>query len=167
MGIVTALSATGLAAGLTFTGALTGGASAAPIQAAPLQAAPIAAPAAPAADVTLPPGGVLEKRVTTFCGRIPKLLERADKAQTRISGDAGTKGSLAWLKARQAKAETNQHPRVLKRVDRKIERRTQRLAKLPELKTRLAAAQKECATLDLPAASRTAVPTIAPGSSGS
>jgi len=102
------------------------------------------------ASITLPDGGVLEQRVTKFCGNVPDLLERLDKASARISGDADTKGSLAWLKVKQAKAESTDHPRVAKRIERRIERRTERLAKLPELKKKLTAAQGECATLDLP-----------------
>jgi hypothetical protein len=135
MGIITALSATGLAAGLALTGAHMAGASTA---------------ASTSASITLPSGGVLEQRVTTFCNRVPTLIQRVDKARTRISGDADTKGSLAWLKARQAKAEANGNKRVVNRLDRVIERRTERLAKLPELKTKLSKADDECATLDLP-----------------
>lgn len=134
MGMITALSATGLAAGLVLTGVSAGN----------------AAPAAAPAGITLPDGGVLEQRITKFCGRVPDLLERIDKASTRISGDADTKGSLAWLKAQQAKAESNDRKRVAQRIERRIERRTDRLARLPELKVKLTAAQGECATLDLP-----------------
>jgi hypothetical protein len=133
MRFIATLSATGLAASLAFTG----------ISSA--QAAP--------ASVTLPPGGVLEQRITKFCTRVPDLLERLDKANTRISGDAETKGSLKWLQAREAKAKSNDRKRVVKRIERRIEHRTKRLAKLPELKQKLTAAKGECATLDLPAPS--------------
>lgn len=127
MGIITALSATGLAAGLALTGAN-----------------------AASASVTLPTGGALEQRVTKFCGRIPDLLERVDKAQTRISADAETKGSLAWLEARKDAAQTLDRDQIVRRVERRIERRTERLAALPEVKEQLIAAQGECADLDLP-----------------
>jgi hypothetical protein len=133
MGIITALSATGLAAGLAFTGVSAGNAA--------------------STGVTLPEGGVLEQRVTKFCNRVPDLLERVDRAGTRISGDADTPGSLEWLKARKAKAEENNRERVVNRIERRIERRTERLAKLPELKEKLTKARSECATLDLPAPS--------------
>ena len=141
MNLITALTATGLAAGLAFTGAVSS------------QAASVSAEntSAPSASVTLPPGGVLEQRVTKFCARVPDLRKRADRAQTRISGDANTKGSLEWLKARQARAESNDHDRVAARIERRIERRTKRLAALPDRKQNLADAQDECATLDLPA----------------
>jgi hypothetical protein len=135
MGLITALSAAGLAAGLALTGAHVASASTA---------------ASTAASITLPSGGVLEQRVTKFCDRVPALIQRADKAQTRIGGDADTKGSLAWLKAREAKAKANGHPRVVKRLERVIDRRTERLAKLPELKTKLSQAKDECGSLDLP-----------------
>lgn len=133
MSIMTALSATGLAAGLAFTGSISAQAE--------------------SAGVTLPPGGVLEQRIVKLCTRVPDLLERVDKAQARISGDADTQGSLKWLEAKQAKAESNGNKRIVNRIERRIERRTERLAKLPELKEKLAAAQEECATLDLPAPS--------------
>ena len=132
MSLTHALTATGLAVGLAFTG--------------------VAGAQAARADVTLPPGGVLEKQITSYCGRVPELLERIDKAQTRINGDADTRGSLAWLKARQAKARAD-HRRVAERLERRIDRRTERLAKLPELKVKLTAAKSECAELDLPAPS--------------
>ena len=132
MGIITAVSAAGLAAGLALTGATV--ASAATSASAP-------------ASVTLPSGGILEQRVTTFCGKVPDLLTKVDKAQARINGDAGTKGSLAWLKAKQAKAK---HPRIADRLELRIKWRTERLAKLPEIKTNLTKAKSECANLDLP-----------------
>jgi hypothetical protein len=136
MGILTALSAAGLAAGLAISG---------------VTAASAAAPSAAPADITLPSGGVLEHRVTRFCSRVPNLIERAGRAQTRLSGDAGTRGSLAWLKAKQAQAQKNGRRHVVNRLDRVIERRTERLSKLPTVKENLVKAQTECATLDLPA----------------
>ena len=156
MRVVTTVSAVGLAAGLALTGAhmasaspRSAGAQSAGAQSAGAQSAGVQQAAA-RTDITLPSGGVLEQRVTKFCGRVPKLIERAGKAETRLDAGADTKGSLAWLKAREAKATANHHPRVAKRIERRIERRTDRLKKLPDLKTRLASADKECATLDLP-----------------
>ncbi len=136
MGLITTISATALSAGLVAGG--------------------VHVAAASSASITLPSGGVLEQRVTHFCNRVPDLLKRADKAQTRLSGDPSTKGSIAWLQAKQDKAEKNKHPRVAKRLDRVIDRREKHLAKLPEIKTRLTKAQSECATLSLPQPSATA-----------
>ena len=146
MGIITALSATVLSAGLMVTGVHAASAT---------------------SSITLPPGGVLEQRVTHFCARVPDLLTRADKAQARLTGDASTKGSLAWLKAREAQATAKKHPRVARRLDQRIERRTQRLAKLPQLKQKLAAATTECAALDLPGTSSGAPTSSATTPSGS
>jgi hypothetical protein len=130
MSIITAVCATGLAAGLVLTG--------------------VSAATASPADITLPPGGVLEQRVIHFCDRVPTLIERADKAQLRITAGADTKGSLAWLRARRAIAVSKKHPRVVKRLDAIIVRRTERLNKLPTLEAKLKTAQSECSTLALP-----------------
>jgi hypothetical protein len=146
MNLITALTATGLAAGLAFTGAASSQATSPGVTGA-------ASSQAASPGVRLPAGGTLEHRVTRFCARVPDLLKRADQAQTRISGDATSKGSLAWLKARQADAESNDRDRMAARIERRIERRTDRLAALPERKQNLAAAKDECATLDLPAPS--------------
>jgi hypothetical protein len=131
MSIITAVSAAGLAAGLALTGA------------SAVNAAP--------ADLTLPSGGILEQRVTKFCGQVPDLLSKVDKAQTRINGDADTKGSLAWLKAKQDQAAANHHPRVADRLGLRLKWRTERLARLPKVKSNLTKAKSECATLGLPA----------------
>jgi hypothetical protein len=149
MSIITAVSAAGLAAGLVFTGVAN--ASASPSN----------------ADITLPSGSVLAQRVTTYCGRVPNLIERAEKAQTRISGNADTQGSLAWLNAKKTKATTNKHPRVVKRLDRVIARRTKRLAKLPTIESNLKQAQTECSSLNLPAPSTPAPSTSASSGTGS
>jgi hypothetical protein len=155
MRIATAVCAAGLATGLALTGAHV--ATASPARSTVAASSPAAASSTPA-PITLPGGTLLANRVTTFCTRVPKLIERADKAQTRISADAGTKGSLAWLKARKAKATANHHPRVANRIEKRLQRRTARLAKLPTVKTRLATASSECATLDLPVPTSSASP---------
>ena len=130
MGIITALSATALSAGLALTGVNAASAS---------------------SSITLPPGGVLEARVTRFCERVPNLLERADRAKVRLSGDADTKGSLAWLNDRRATAEKNGNRRAVRRIGNRIERRQDRLEQLPTITGKLTRAKQECATLDLPA----------------
>ena len=142
MGLTTALTATGIAAGLALTGVAV--ASAASGTSTP---GTTAATSSNGSAITLPAGGVLEKRVTTFCAKAPKIAARAEKAQKRLSGDADTKGSLARVEARQAKAAKNDHPRVAERLERVVERRTTRLAELPDRRATLAKAQTECATL--------------------
>lgn len=43
-----------------------------------------------------------------YCDRIDKALERRQKLQTRLAGDANTRGSIAWLQAKsQALATSN------------------------------------------------------------
>lgn len=74
----------------------------------------VAAPGAPAAaalvaDATKDPAdvndGALMKRLQRACDRIPNLLTRSDRLQTRLAGDASTRGSIAHLEARIAKAK--------------------------------------------------------------
>lgn len=80
-----------------------------------LAAAPaLAAPTGPAgavavADATKTPGeindGKLMQRLERACDRIPNLLTRSEKLQTRLAGDASTRGSIAHLQARIAKVQ--------------------------------------------------------------
>ncbi|HOZ58115.1 MAG TPA: hypothetical protein PKY70_08015 [Nakamurella multipartita] len=43
-----------------------------------------------------------------YCDRIDKALQRRQKQQTRLDGDANTRGSIAWLQAKsQALATSN------------------------------------------------------------
>ncbi|MFN8198474.1 MAG: hypothetical protein U0R72_09120 [Nakamurella multipartita] len=43
-----------------------------------------------------------------YCDRIDKALQRRQKLQTRLDGDANTRGSVAWLQAKsQALATSN------------------------------------------------------------
>jgi hypothetical protein len=134
MKLMTVIASTGLAAGLAIGGVAVASATSSPDPSS-------------SGAVTLPAGGVLEKRVTTFCEHAPALAQRAERAQTRLSGDASVKGSLAWLKARQAKVDAQKHPRAQKRLDTVVERRSKRLARLPQRQKDLATAQSECATL--------------------
>lgn len=133
MKLTTIIASTGLAAGLAVGGVAVAGAASSP--------APSSNP-----GITLPKGGVLEQRVTNLCERAPKLEQRAGKAQKRLSADADTQGSIAALKARQAKV-AKEHPKAAKRLGKVIERRSDRLARLPRHQENLAKAQTECATL--------------------
>jgi chromosome segregation ATPase len=120
MGMIAALSAAGLATGLALTGAPT------------------------ASAATVPDDGVLHQRLEAFCTRVPQLVERAEQARPRLAGDAGTKGSLEWLKARVEKAEGEQRQAAVRRLERRLERRTQRAERLPERIEKLKQAQAEC-----------------------
>jgi hypothetical protein len=125
MGMIAALSATGLAAGLALTGT----------------------PAASA--TTIPDDGVLHQRLERFCTRVPHLIERGEKVQPRLAGNAETRGSLAWLQARIDKAESESRDRAVKRLERRLERRTELAARLPERLETLRKAQTECAAAGL------------------
>lgn len=57
------------------------------------------------ADPAAQTGGKLMKRLERACDRIPNLLTRSQKLQTRLAADASTRGSLAHLEARIATAK--------------------------------------------------------------
>ena len=125
MGMIAALSAAGLAAGLALTGT----------------------PAASA--TTIPDDGVLHQRLERFCTRVPHLIERGGKLQPRLAGDADTKGSLKWLQGRIDQANEKDLPFVAKRLERRLERRTELSQKLPARLDSLRKAQTECGTAGL------------------
>jgi hypothetical protein len=125
MGMIAALSAAGLAAGLALTGA----------------------PSASAA--TIPDDGVLHQRLERFCTRVPHLIERGGKLQPRLAGDADTRGSLKWLQAKIDQAEERDLQFVVKRLERRLERRTELSQNLPERLDALRKAQTECAAAGL------------------
>jgi hypothetical protein len=125
MGMIAALSAAGLATGLALTGT----------------------PAASA--TTIPDDGVLQQRLERFCTRVPHLIERGEKLQPRLAGDADTKGSLKWLQAKIDRAEQEDLQFVVRRLERRLERRTELAQKLPERLDALRTAQTECAAAGL------------------
>jgi hypothetical protein len=96
------------AAGATAVLGLGIGLAAAPALAAPGATLDAAAGAVLVADATTAPDdindGRLMKRLQRACDRIPNLLTRSANLQTRLAGDASTRGSLAHLEARIAKA---------------------------------------------------------------
>jgi len=125
MGTIAALSAAGLAAGLALTGA----------------------PSASA--VTVPDDGVLHQRLERFCTRVPNLIERGEKLQPRLAGDAETRGSLKWLQARVDRAEKEGRQRAARRLEFRLERRTELSQKLPARLDSLRKATTECAAAGL------------------
>jgi len=48
-----------------------------------------------------------------YCDRIDKALTRRQQAQTRLNGDANTRGSIAWLQAK-AQATSSSNPELSK-----------------------------------------------------
>ena len=125
MGTIAVLSAAGLAAGLALTGA----------------------PAASA--VTLPDDGVLHQRLERFCTRVPDLIERAEKLQPRLAGDADTRGSLKFLQARIDRNEKEGREWAAKRLEVRLERRTVLSQKLTAKLDALRKAKTECAAAGL------------------
>jgi hypothetical protein len=130
MGKCAALSAAGIAAGVALTGV------------------------PGAAATTIPDDGVLHQRLERFCTRVPHLIERGEKVQPRLAGDADTRGSLAWLRARVDKAEDEGRQRAVRRLERRLERRTELAERLPERLENLRKAQAECAGAGLGGATK-------------
>lgn len=69
--------------------------------------------------------------------RLPKMIARRDKLAQRINGGADVKGSVAWLKARAAKQKADGHDKVAARLEKRAERRAERLKELGTVKTKL------------------------------
>jgi hypothetical protein len=55
-------------------------------------------------------GDAGKARLEKACQQVPDRIARVEKAEARIKGDVNTRGSLAWLDARIAKATSNNHP---------------------------------------------------------
>jgi hypothetical protein len=102
------LAATGATAVLTI-GLLAGPALAAPDGAATGLAADVAF-AADETATTEPDDGTggsdrLVLRLQRACDRIPNLLTRSARLEDKLAGDAGTRGSIAWLQKKIDRAE--------------------------------------------------------------
>ena len=69
--------------------------------------------------------------------RIPTILSRIDRVTTRINADATTRGSTAWLQAREDKAKTTGHTDVADRIQKRIDARPARLDRLADAKKRV------------------------------
>ena len=69
--------------------------------------------------------------------RIPTILSRIDRVTTRINADATTRGSTAWLQAREDKAKAAGHTDVADRIQKRIDARPARLDRLADAKKRV------------------------------
>jgi hypothetical protein len=107
--------------------------------AAALALVPMAAPGASAAD-----GTRLEARMTKACQRVPPAIERTRKLQQRLGAEAGTRGSLAWLAARQARAAANDKDDRAQLLASRLEFRRELAGILPDRLTWLQQAQARC-----------------------
>ena len=68
--------------------------------------------------------------------RIPAILARVDRVTARINADAATRGSTAWLHARQDRAEAAGHGDVAARIQKRIDARPAKLDALAGAKKR-------------------------------
>ena len=66
--------------------------------------------------------------------RIPAILARVDRVTTRIKADASTRGSTAWLQAREDKARAAGRTEAADRIQERIDRRPERLDRLADAK---------------------------------
>jgi hypothetical protein len=107
--------------------------------AATLAVVPMVAPSATASD-----GEQLHQRMSKACGRVPQLLARTEKLQGRLSADASTRGSLAWLAAQQAKASANGHADRAQMLASRLTFRRELAGILPDRLTWLRQAQAIC-----------------------
>lgn len=77
--------------------------------------------------------------------RIPKALQRIDTLVAKINGDASTKGSTAWLQAKEQQARSSGHTALADLIQDRITDRPQRLQQLSTLKSQLQDVQnKDC-----------------------
>lgn len=77
--------------------------------------------------------------------RIPKLLTRIDALTARINGSATTRGSTAWLQAREDRARAAGRTAAADLLQARISDRAQRLTELAQVKSQVLAVQsKDC-----------------------
>ncbi|HJQ47314.1 MAG TPA: hypothetical protein VJ870_13515 [Amycolatopsis sp.] len=72
---------------------------------------------------------------------LPKLIDRKNKLTARINGDADTKGSVAWLKARAQAQRVKGHTQIADQLDQRADRRQGRLGDLAKVQQQLTAFQ--------------------------
>jgi hypothetical protein len=71
--------------------------------------------------------------------RIPAILARVDRVTTRINADAATRGSTAWLHAREDRARAAGRTEAADRIQERIDGRPERLDRLADAKKRATA----------------------------
>ncbi|HVW41534.1 MAG TPA: hypothetical protein VHC18_09310 [Amycolatopsis sp.] len=111
-----------------------------------LGAAALVAAGAPAAyaDTTTPPppsyGPITlsPQESQHLCADVlPKLIDRRNKLTARINGDANTKGSVAWLKARAQSQRDKGHTQIADRLTQRADKRQSRLGDLAKAEQQL------------------------------
>jgi hypothetical protein len=92
----------------------------------------------PGASATQGPITLSPEQATWVCTqRIPKILARIDRVTTRINADVTTRGSTAWLQARQDRAKPAGHTDVADRIQKRIDARPAKLDALGDAKQRV------------------------------
>ena len=104
------------------------------------------APPEPSAPATTPAPNAEARlaRLKLACARVPKVETRVDTAITLLQSDADTRGSIAWLNAQLAKAQTNNRTELATVIQNRIDVRTARLALLQERKAALTEIASVC-----------------------
>ncbi|MBL8925025.1 MAG: hypothetical protein JNM77_02150 [Pseudonocardia sp.] len=93
---------------------------------------------APGTSTSQGPITLSPEQATQVCTqRIPAILARIDRVTTRINADASTRGSTAWLTARENAAKTAGHSDVADRIQKRIDARPAQLTRLAAAKTRV------------------------------
>jgi hypothetical protein len=69
--------------------------------------------------------------------RIPRMLDRIAKLQTRIGADASVAGSTAHLSQRLEKAKDAGHTQVVDRIQKRLDNRPKQIDRLAAAKTRI------------------------------
>ena len=92
----------------------------------------------PGASATQGPITLSPEQATWVCTqRIPAILARIDRVTARINADVATRGSTAWLQARQDRAESAGHTDVADRIQKRIDARPAKLDALADAKQRV------------------------------
>jgi len=73
-----------------------------------------------------------QARVKAACAKLPKLIDRAQKTQTRLAADADTKGSIARVQARLEKAKGNGNPVRVARLENRVLKMQDHKDRLPQ-----------------------------------
>lgn len=126
---------------VALTGALALGAAVPALADGTSTPAPTATASSPATHVTVDGSTVTITTdlatVQAWCTRDHKAQSRLTALQQKIQADAGTKGSVAWLRAKAAAATTAGHPEQAKRLTERADRRDARLPQIANALTRL------------------------------
>jgi hypothetical protein len=85
-----------------------------------------------------------DARFDRVCKRVDKQLKRAGKVQDRLSADASTRGSLAYLQARIDRAQKAGQDDLAKVLGLRLQLRRQLADQLPQRVDLLQQAQQTC-----------------------